>query len=182
MAESRIVLLLEPEARNTRMRRIYCTGVRGRRTRPNLSVARDPAADFGEPEAFFTTTNEDPRLARTGDADGGFSNRNGSYLKERKGIVMKDYGTGIIRCKCSHAMRRRRNVRVTESTPARWACPNCGNMLRIIHRTFVAPRRAGVTAEKKRKGRERTNAHVLRLEAENKALRNVGTLEFEGQR
>lgn len=86
---------------------------------------------------------------------------------------MKDYGTGIIRCKCSHAMRVGKNVRVTGSTSARRACPNCGKMLKILFKTFK-PRgvfSAGVTAEKKRKGRERTNAHVLRLEAENKALR-----------
>ena len=38
---------------------------------------------------------------------------------------MKDYRTGLIRCKCSHAMRKRKYVKIYEYAPEKKRCPNC---------------------------------------------------------
>lgn len=50
---------------------------------------------------------------------------------------MKDYKAGLIQCKCSHAMRRGKLIKIYEYTPERKRCPNCNKNLRILVRKKV---------------------------------------------
>lgn len=84
---------------------------------------------------------------------------------------MKNYGAGLIRCKCSLAMKTGKRIRTREKTPTRKACPNCGRMVKIIHKIFKRPVRVGVTAVKKSKRCEKFGRYVAALEAELKDLR-----------
>lgn len=84
---------------------------------------------------------------------------------------MKRYGSGIIRCGCSTAMKRGKNVKINQRSPRRRVCPNCGRMLRVQLVTRVANKMPGTTAEAKRKRQTKLNVHVRVLEAENRALR-----------
>ena len=45
---------------------------------------------------------------------------------------MKDYKAGLIRCKCSHAMRRGKLIKIYEYTPEQKRCPNCNKNLRML--------------------------------------------------
>jgi hypothetical protein len=45
---------------------------------------------------------------------------------------MKDYISGLIRCRCSNLMRRGKFIKICEYTPDRKRCLNCNKNLKII--------------------------------------------------
>lgn len=93
---------------------------------------------------------------------------------------MKGYGSGIIRCGCSTAMARGKNVKINARSPRRQVCPNCQRMLRVKLITKAVNRTPGTTATQKQKRRDKVSGHVAVLEAENRELRaKVKKLEQE---
>lgn len=75
---------------------------------------------------------------------------------------MKNYGSGIIRCGCSAAMKRGKNVKVSRDSPRRRACPNCKRMLRIHLVTKAVNRTPGTTAIAKRKHQDKVRKYAKR--------------------
>lgn len=54
---------------------------------------------------------------------------------------MKDYQAGLIRCRCSNEMRIGKRLQITQYTPIRKRCPNCGRMRKVLVRKAPKMRR-----------------------------------------